>query len=82
MDQLRESISNTLFEGIYRGWISLDAKLGNIRSKLYSMGCILEEKITDIGTMYISINIGNDELKRFTDMEGFNLIDEDDPFIQ
>tara|TARA_B100000768_G_scaffold172212_1_gene180242 strand:- start:1686 stop:2990 length:1305 start_codon:yes stop_codon:yes gene_type:complete len=82
LDQLRESISNTLFEGIYRGWISLDAKLGNIRSKLYSMGCILEEKITDIGTMYISINIGNDELKRFTDMEGFNLIDEDDPFIQ
>ena len=82
LDQLRESISNTLFEGIYRGWISLDAKLGNIRSKLYSMGCILEEKITDIGTMYISINMGNDELKRFTDMEGFNLIDEDDPFIQ
>ena len=46
------------------------------------MGCILEEKISDIGTMYIFINMGNDELKRFTDMEGFNLIDEDDPFIQ
>ena len=78
----RQSISNTLFEGIYRGWISLDASLGNIRSKLYSMGCILEERITETGSMYALINIGNDELTRFTDIEGFTLIDDSDPFIQ
>ena len=32
--------------------------------------------------MYAFINIGNDELNRFTDMKGFNLIDDSDPFIQ
>ena len=82
LEELRESISNTLFEGIYRGWISLDASLGNIRSKLYSMGCILEERISETGLMYAFINIGNDELTRFTDIEGFTLIDDSDPFIQ
>ena len=82
LEELRESISNTLFEGIYRGWISLDASLGNIRSKLYSMGCILEERITETGSMYALINIGNDELTRFTDIKGFTLIDDSDPFIQ
>ena len=82
LEELRESISNTLFEGIYRGWISLDADLGIIRSKLYSMGCILKEKISETGLMYAFINIGNDELNRFTDMKGFNLIDDSDPFIQ
>ena len=82
LEELRESISNTLFEGTYRGWISLDASLGNIRSKLYSMGCILEEKISETGIMYALINIGNDELMRFTNIEGFTLIEDTDPFIQ
>ena len=82
LGELRESISNTLFEGTYRGWISLDASLGNIRSKLYSMGCILEEKISETGSMYALINIGNDELMRFTNIEGFTLIEDTDPFIQ
>ena len=82
LEELRESISNTLFEGTYRGWISLDASLGNIRSKLYSMGCILEEKISETGSMYALINIGNDELMRFTNIEGFTLIEDTDPFIQ
>ncbi len=77
LDQLRESISNTLFEGIYRGWISLDAKLGNIN--------FVRKLLTDYNTMFENDNENNIEsveLKRFTDMEGFNLIDEDDPFIQ
>jgi hypothetical protein len=32
--------------------------------------------------MYALINIGNDELTRFTDIKGFTLIDDSDPFIQ
>ena len=41
LEELREAISNSLFEGIYKGWVTLDATLGNIRSKLYSMGLSL-----------------------------------------
>ena len=46
------------------------------------MGCILEEKISETGSMYALINIGNDELMRFTNIEGFTLIEDTDPFIQ
>ena len=82
LEELREAISNSLFEGIYKGWVTLDATLGNIRSKLYSMGCILEEKINNKGLMYLNINIGNDELHRFLNINGFNLIDDNIDFIK
>ena len=78
LDKLRECISNTLFEGIYKGWVSLDTTLGNIRSKLYSMGCVVEEKMGKTGLMYAHINIGNEELKRFIDIKGFKVIEEID----
>ena len=82
LEELRETISISLFAGIYRGWITLDAALGNIRSKLYSMGCILEEKINNNGLMFLYINIGNNELERFTNINGFNLIDDNHEFIK
>ena len=82
LEELRETISICLFAGIYRGWITLDAALGNIRSKLYSMGCILEEKINNDGLMFLYINIGNNELERFTNINGFNLIDDNHEFIK
>ena len=82
LEELRETISISLFAGIYRGWITLDASLGNIRSKLYSMGCILEEKINNDGLMFLYINIGNNELERFTNINGFNLIDDNHEFIK
>jgi len=82
LEELRETISISLFAGIYRGWITLDAALGNIRSKLYSMGCILEEKINNDGLMFLYINIGNNELERFTNINGFNLIDDNHEFIK
>jgi|TARA_B110000444_G_scaffold259002_1_gene301472 GTP-binding protein HflX len=78
LEQLRECISNTLFEGIYKGWVSLDTTLGNIRSKLFSMGCVVEEKMGKTGLMYAHINIGNEELKRFIDIKGFKVIEEID----
>jgi hypothetical protein len=46
------------------------------------MGCILEERISETGLMYVLLNIGNDELTRFTHIEGLTLIDDSDPFIQ
>lgn len=81
LELLRESISKILFEGIYKGWISLEASLGSIRSKLYSMGCILEENTNDAGLMFLNINIGNNELNNLLDIDGLNLVGENKPLI-
>ena len=72
-DELRSRINNELFQGIYRGWISMDNNLGNIRSKLFDMGCIEEESISDCGKMLANIKIGNDELDQFVNIKGFKL---------
>ena len=81
LELLRESISKILFEGIFKGWISLEASLGSIRSKLYSMGCILEENTNDAGLMFLNINIGNNELNNLLDIDGLNLVGENKPLI-
>ncbi len=72
-EELRSRINNELFQGIYRGWISMDNNLGNIRSKLFDMGCIQEESISDCGKMLANIKIGNDELDQFVNIKGFKL---------
>ncbi len=81
LELLRESISKILFEGIFKGWISLEASLGSIRSKLYSMGCVLEENTNDDGLMFLNINIGNNELNNLLDIDGLNLVGENEPLI-
>ena len=51
----------------------MDNNLGNIRSKLFDMGCIEEEGISDCGKMLANIKIGNDELDQFVNIKGFKL---------
>ena len=75
---LRSSINQNLFNGIYKGWVSLDKRLGNIRSMLFDMGCVEEEKVSSNGTMFANIKIGNDELDQFIEMKGFELCTDKD----
>ena len=72
-DKLRSYLNEKLFNGIYEGWISLDNNLGNIRSMLFDMGCVEEEKVSENGTMFANIKIGNDELDQFIGIKGFEL---------
>jgi GTP-binding protein HflX len=71
--ELRDLINEELFNGIYKGWVSLESSLGKIRSKLFMMGCINEEKISSTGQIYAHIDIGRDELDRFIGVNGFAL---------
>ena len=66
-------LNEKLFNGIYEGWILLDNNLGNIRSMLFDMGCVEEEKVSENGTMFANIKIGNDELDQFIGIKGFEL---------
>ena len=47
---------------MYQGWVSLDNNLGNIRSMLFDMGCMEEERVSSDGKMLANIKIGNDEI--------------------
>jgi len=82
IEDLREMINTKLFNGIYRGWISLEPSLGNIRAKLFRMGCVDEEKVSDTGKIYAYIHIGQDELKSFIDIEGFALCEDKDIILE
>ena len=77
-DKLRSFINEKLFNGIYEGWVSLDNNLGNIRSMLFDMGCVEEEKVSENGTMFANVKIGNDELDQFVGMKGFELCTDKD----
>jgi GTP-binding protein HflX len=76
--ELRDLINEELFNGIYKGWVSLESSLGKIRSKLFRMGCINEEKISSSGQIYAHIDIGRDELDRFIGVNGFALCEDKD----
>jgi len=78
IQELRELINNDLFNGIYRGWISLEASLGKIRAKLFRMGCIDEEKVSPTGKIFAHIHIGQDELDNFIHINGFALCNDKD----
>ncbi|MAR95096.1 MAG: GTPase HflX [Gammaproteobacteria bacterium] len=75
---LRSKINNQLFNGIYEGWISLENNLGNIRSILFDMGCVEEEKVSSCGKMFANIKIGQEELNQFINLKGFELCRDED----
>ena len=75
---LRSKINNQLFNGIYEGWISLENNLGNIRSILFDMGCVEEEKVSSCGKMFANIKIGQEELNQFINLKGFELCQDED----
>jgi GTP-binding protein HflX len=80
--ELRDLINEELFNGIYKGWVSLESSLGKIRSKLFMMGCINEEKISPTGQIYAHIDIGRDELDRFIGVNGFALCEDKDILLK
>ena len=82
IDDLRKIINIELFNGIYKGWISLEASLGKTRAKLFRMGCINEEKISPTGKIFAHINIGRDELNDFVGINGFALCDDKDILLE
>ena len=77
-DNLHFLINETLFNGMYQGWISLESNLGNIRSMLFDMGCVKEEKVSDDGKMFANIKIGNDELEQLNKLKGFEICHDKD----
>jgi len=81
-EDLRSKVNTKLFNGVYTGWISMENNLGNLRSSLFDMGCIREEKIANCGRMFANIRIGNDELDQFLAVKGFKLCHDEDILLE
>ena len=77
-EELRTSINEVLFKGVFQGWVSIENSKGNIRSLLFDLGCVKEEAVSPNGTMFANITIGNDELDKFINLKGFEVCDDKD----
>jgi GTP-binding protein HflX len=78
IEQLRDRINKELFNGIFRGWVSIESSMGKLRSELYSMGCILKEENSSTGRVFLNIDIGREELDKLLENEGFNICSDED----
>jgi 50S ribosomal subunit-associated GTPase HflX len=78
IEQLRDRINKELFNGMFRGWVSIESSMGKLRSELYGMGCILKEENSIIGRVFLNIDIGREELDKLLENEGFNICSDED----
>ena len=76
IEDLKEKINNHFNEGIYKGWISIDSSAGKLRSRLFALGCVDEEKISN-EQIYLSITMGIKLLNEFMQNEDLQLIEMD-----
>ena len=76
--ELRTEIYNKLFNGFYCGWVSIPNNLAKIRSILFDMGCVQEEKNSVYGKYFLKVKIGNEELDNFVKLNGFDICYEED----
>ena len=60
----------------------MENNMGNIRSSLFDMGCVKEEKVSKCGKMLAKIRIGNDELDELLDLKGFELCADEDILLK
>ena len=62
---------------MFKGWVILKSSLGDLRSKLYSSGSVIEETTNNLGLIQLSIQIGGDELSELEKIEGFEVLDKE-----
>ena len=82
LEELIHSINIFLRGGLFKGWITLEPSLGDLRSELYSSGSVIEETTNNLGLIQLSIQVGSDELSELEKMEGFEVLDKEKIIIK
>ena len=77
LEELIHSINIFLRGGLFKGWVTLEPSLGDLRSELYSSRSVIEETINNLGLIQLSIQIGGDELSELEKIEGFEVLDKE-----
>ena len=74
IEDLKEKINDHFNEGIFKGWISIDSSAGKLRSRLFALGCVKEEK-NSTDQIYLSVTMGIKLLKEFMENKEFHLVE-------
>ena len=74
IESLKEKINDHFYEGIFKGWISIDSSAGKLRSRLFALGCVKEEK-NSTDQIYLSVTMGIKLLKEFMENKEFHLVE-------
>ncbi len=75
MDSLFEALNLNLKGKLSSNWVCLNPELGWLRAELYSMGGVIEERISDQGLIELHLETYQDDLIKLLDIEGFDLIE-------
>ena len=82
LEELIHSINIYLRGGLFKGWVTLESFLGDLRSELYSSGSVIEETTNNLGLIQLSLQIGGDELSELEKIEGFEVLDKEKLIIK
>ena len=74
IENLKEKINDHFNEGIFKGWVSIDSSAGKLRSRLFALGCVKEEK-NSTDQIYLSVTMGINLLKEFMENKEFHLVE-------
>ena len=75
MDSLFEAVNLNLKGKLSSNWVCLNPELGWLRAELYSMGGVIEERISDQGLIELHLETYQNDLIKLLDIKGFDLIE-------
>jgi GTP-binding protein HflX len=70
LDELKESIALRLKGGRIRTWIRLEGRFAKLRSQLFDLGAVAEEKITEDGQWLVHVDVSQQDAERLGRMPG------------
>ena len=73
INELKKAINIHSNKVITKQWIKISNSLPGIRSKLYSLGRVIEERTTDLGLIQLHLEIEEMELKELLSNKGIQL---------
>ena len=74
MGNLFDAVNLNLKGEMTTAWVCLSPQLGWLRAELYSMGGVIEERISDEGLIELHLENYQNDLIKLLDIEGFALI--------
>ena len=73
INELKKAINIHSNKVITKQWVKISNSLPDIRSKLYSLGRVIEERTTDLGLIQLHLEIEEMELKELLSNKGIQL---------
>lgn len=70
LDELKETIALRLKGGRIRAWVKLEGRHAKLRSQLFDLGAVEEEKITDEGHWLLHINLSQQDAEQLGRLPG------------